>query len=96
MGDNFYVYILANVHNNVLYIGSTGDLKKRIYMHRMRLISGFSKKYNLCKLVYFEPCEDQSSALKREHQLKAGSRAKKIKLIESAPKPWEHMFELIK
>ena len=80
----------------MLYVGSTGELKNRIYLHRNRLIPGFSRRYNLCKLVYFESCLDEKSSLKREHQLKAGSRAKKIKLIESMANPWEDMFNLIK
>jgi len=96
VASNFYIYILTNLHNNVLYAGSTTDLKKRIYLHRSRLIPGFSKKYNLCKLVYFEAFPNLDSALSRERQLKAGSRAKKIKLIESTGKPWEDMIELIK
>jgi len=96
MDTQFYVYILTNNHNNVLYVGSTGDLRERIYLHRNRYIPGFSKKYNLCKLVYYEACPNEAAALRREYQLKAGSRAKKIKLIESMAKPWEDMFENIK
>lgn len=96
MEAQYYVYILTNTHNNVLYVGSTGDLKKRIYFHRKRLIDGFSKKYNLHKLVYYEACGDEQGALKRERQIKAGSRATKIKLIDSMAKPWEDLFDQIK
>ena len=63
MKEGFYVYILTNAHNNVLYVGSTGDLKKRVYFHRKRLISGFSKKYNLHKLVY--SCTSKLAALSK-------------------------------
>lgn len=95
MNNNYWVYIITNTHNNVFYVGSTGDLKKRIYFHKNRLIPGFSKKYNLSKLVYFELCADEINALKRENQIKAGPRLKKIKLIESMPNPWHDQLEQI-
>ena len=65
-----YVYILTNKRNAVLYSGSTTSLKKRIYHHKNKLISGFTEKYNLDKLVYYEACESKNSALKREIQIK--------------------------
>ncbi len=77
-----YVYILTNVTNRVLYVGVTSDLIKRIHQHKEKLIKGFSAKYNLSKLVYYEVFEDINEAIKREKQLKGGSREKKIKLIE--------------
>ena len=92
MDHRFYVYILANANDNVLYVGSTGELKKRIYLHRNRLIPGFTKKYNVVKLVYMESCLTAEAAFKREHQLKSGSRIKKINLIESMINPWKDMF----
>lgn len=79
---NSYVYILTNVTNRVLYVGITSNLVKRIYEHQEKLIKGFSTKYNLNKLVYYEVFEDINEAIKREKQLKAGSREKKLNLIE--------------
>jgi len=78
-----YVYILSNDRGNVLYIGCTEDLKKRIYMHKKRLIAGFTKKYNVHRLVYFEQLSGIDKARAREQYLKGKSRAKKIALIES-------------
>jgi len=77
----YYIYILTNYTNNVLYIGVTSDLIKRIYQHKNNLVDGFTKKYNIKKLVYFEVCGDAYEAIKREKQLKGGSRKKKIELI---------------
>jgi putative endonuclease len=79
---NSYVYIITNVTNRVLYVGVTSDLVKRVYEHRNHLIKGFSDKYNLNKLVYYEIFEDIKEAIKREKQIKAGSRENKLKLIE--------------
>ena len=93
MKNTFFVYILTNAHNNVLYVGSTGNLKKRVYLHRNRLIPGFSKKYNVSKLAFLERCCNEQSAFKRELQIKSGTRAKKIKLIESMDNPWQDIFD---
>ena len=79
----FHVYIITNKNNTVLYTGVTGDLKKRVYEHRHKLADGFSKRYNLTKLVYYEPFGDPENAISREKQIKAGSRDKKMKLIAS-------------
>ena len=76
-----YVYILINETNTVLYIGVTNNLIKRIYQHKMKLASGFTSKYNVNKLIYYEIYEDITEAIKREKQLKGGSRKKKIDLI---------------
>ena len=78
-----YVYILSNDRGNVLYIGCTEDLKKRIYMHKKQLIAGFSKKYNAQRLIYFRKFSSIEEAKKREKYLKCKTRAKKIALIES-------------
>lgn len=67
---SFYIYILTNKTNNVLYIGVTNNLARRIFEHKNKLIEGFSKKYNLTKLVYFEQTDNIESAIKREKQLK--------------------------
>jgi putative endonuclease len=81
MSRQFYVYIITNKNNTVLYTGITADLKKRVYEHRNKLVEGFSKRYILTKLVYFEVFFDPQNAISREKQIKAGSRDKKIKLI---------------
>lgn len=73
----YYVYILTNQSNRVLYTGITNNLIKRTYEHKNHLVSGFTDRYNVTKLVYFEQTEDIESALAREKQLKAGSRQKK-------------------
>ena len=79
-----YVYILTNYWGNVLYIGSTEDLKTRVSQHKRRLIAGFTQKYNVDKLVYFEEHRDMESTERREKQLKGKSRAKKDKIVISA------------
>ena len=79
-----YVYMLSNNRGNVLYIGFTEDLKTRLSQHKKRLIPGFTQKYNVHKLVYFEEHPDMESAERREKQLKGKSRAKKDKIMISA------------
>jgi putative endonuclease len=78
----YYVYILTNQTNTVLYVGVTSDLVKRVYEHKNKLVQGFTSKYHIDKLVYFEVFNDINDAIGREKQLKGGSRAKKIALIE--------------
>jgi putative endonuclease len=86
---------MANKHNTVLYTGITSDLKKRVYEHREKLVSGFTKKYNISKLVYYEIYQDPENAILREKQLKAGSRKKKIDLINTMNKRWLDLYDLI-
>lgn len=86
-----YVYILSNERGNVLYIGSTEDLRKRIYLHKKRLIAGFTKRYNVHRLVYFEQYSSIGKARAREKYLKGKTRAKKIALIESANPAWKDL-----
>jgi putative endonuclease len=81
MNKQYWVYIITNKNNTVLYTGVTRDLKKRVYEHRNKLAEGFSKRYNLTKLVYYEALGDPENAISREKQIKAGSRDKKMKLI---------------
>jgi putative endonuclease len=81
MNKQYWVYIITNKNNTVLYTGVTGDLKKRVYEHRNKMAEGFSKRYNLTKLVYYEASGDPENAISREKQIKAGSRDKKMKLI---------------
>ena len=81
--QQFYVYMLNNDKGNVLYIGSTEDLRKRVYFHKRRLIPGFTKKYNVHRLVYYETHSSLEAAEVREKQLKGKTRAKKNILVES-------------
>ena len=88
------IYILTNKNNTVLYIGVTSDLYSRVYEHKTKLYpKSFTARYNIDKLVYFEAFHDIEEAINREKQLKAGSRAKKIKLIESINPEWKDLFE---
>lgn len=87
----YYVYILTNRSNKVLYIGVTNDIARRVYEHKTKLIEGFTKKYNLDKLVYLEETDSIESAILREKQLKKWRREKKIKLIESINPQWEEL-----
>jgi len=86
--SQFYVYILTSASNTVLYVGVTNDLKRRCYEHKQRRIKGFTKKYNIDKLIYFEEFDLIESAIAREKQIKGYSRAKKNALIESMNKDW--------
>ena len=92
MGKQYYVYILTNKNNRVLYTGVTNDLKKRVYEHKEKFVNGFTKKYNVSKLVYYEILEDPENAILREKKIKAGSRQKKIDLINSMNKEWADLY----
>jgi putative endonuclease len=96
MGDRVYcVYIATNKHHNVLYTGVTNDLKARVRTHKEKMVSGFTKKYNVDKLVYFETCQEIIPAIAREKQIKAGSRKKKIELIESMNPEYQDLYDRI-
>jgi len=86
-----YVYILTNERNTVLYTGVTSDLVKRVHEHKGKMIDGFTRKYNLNKLVYYEIYSDIKNAIEREKQIKAGSRKGKVELIESFNPGWEDL-----
>ena len=89
------IYILTNKNNNVLYTGVTINLVKRIWEHKNKVIDGFSKKYNLHKLVYYEFFENINQAIIREKQIKAGSRKKKIDLINKFNPDWKDLYNQI-
>ncbi len=93
MVKQFYVYIMTNKYNTVLYTGVTNNLQRRVYEHREKLVDGFTKRYNVNKLVFFEVFEDASSAIAREKQIKAGSRQKKIDLINGMNKEWKDLYD---
>jgi putative endonuclease len=84
---------MTNAHNTVLYTGVTNNLQRRVIEHRSGEGSSFTKKYNVTKLVYVESGDDVNSAITREKQIKAGSRKKKIDLIESVNPEWKDLFE---
>ncbi len=84
---NYYVYIMTN-NSRTLYIGVTNDLKRRVYEHKMELIDGFTKRYKLHKLIFFETSNDINSAIRREKQLKNWHRQWKINLIETQNPEW--------
>ena len=89
----YYVYILTNKNNNVLYIGMTNDLRRRLYEHKSEQLDGFTKKYNVHKLVYFEEYSDVDYAIAREKQLKKWLRLKKNSLIETQNPNWDDLSE---
>ena len=90
-----YVYILFNKQNGSLYTGVTSDLVKRVYEHKNKLVDGFSKKYNIDKLGYYEVCGSIASSIEREKQIKGGSRKSKLTLIEKTNPSWEDLYESI-
>ena len=93
MMDRAYVYILTNHRKSVLYTGSTADLKKRIYQHRSGFIEGFTKKYQVNRLVYFEALENIDEAKNRERAIKNMPRARKEALINKINQNWEDLAE---
>ena len=86
---------MTNASNEVFYIGVTANIIRRVYEHRNKLIDGFTKRYNLTKLVYYEMFDDITNAITREKQLKGGSRKKKIELIKAFNPKWEDLYEKI-
>jgi putative endonuclease len=87
----YYVYILTNQTNNVMYIGVTNDLEHRLYEHRHHLIEGFTRNYRVDKLVYFEETSDVMAAIEREKQLKKWRRAKKNALVQQTNPLWRDL-----
>ena len=91
----YYVYIMTNKSNTVLYVGVTNDLMRRVYEHKNKINSNsFTAKYNLNKLVYFESTSSIENAIEREKQLKAGSRKRKEDLISSINPEWNDLYEV--
>ena len=89
---SYFVYILSNQRNGTLYTGFTSNLLKRMWEHKNKKVDGFTKKYNVDKLVYFEQTENVVSALEKEKQLKKWNRSWKIKLIESRNQKWQDLY----
>lgn len=87
----YYVYLLTNWNNRVLYVGMTSDLERRFYEHKNKLIKGFTEKYNVNKLVYFEEAEDVIAAITREKEIKKWRREKKNNLVNRTNAGWEDL-----
>jgi putative endonuclease len=96
MEKQYYVYILASKRNGTLYIGMTSDLVKRVWEHKNELANGFTHKYGIKKLVYFEQFQDPTNAIKKEKRLKKYKRKWKLELIEKINPEWKDLYhELI-
>jgi putative endonuclease len=93
--EKSYVYILCNSRRNVVYVGCTDDLRKRIYCHKKRLIPGFTKRYNVDRLVYFEQHHDLETALYREKQIKKYRREKKNSLVQTLNAEWQDLYNTL-
>ena len=91
----YYVYIMTNKYNKVLYTGITNNLTRRVYEHKNNIVEGFTLKYKVHKLVYYDYTENVMSAIEREKQIKGWSRCKKIELIESMNPKWEDLYDKI-
>jgi len=89
----YFVYILTNKSDSVMYIGVTNDLIRRVYEHKSKQVDGFTKKYNVNKLVYYEEYNNASDAISREKQLKGWIRAKKNALIETINPKWDDLLQ---
>ena len=89
--NTFYVYILTNQYNNVMYVGVTNNLRRRVYEHKNELVDGFTKKYHVHKLVYFESTNDPVAAIAREKQIKTWKRERKNELIETQNPNWKEI-----
>lgn len=91
----YYIYILANRWNTVTYTGITNDLVRRVYEHREHVALGFTARYSVTKLVYYEATDDPEAAIAREKQLKGGSRVQKVALIERMNPKWDDLYTQI-
>ena len=95
MDKHYYTYILASKKNGTLYVGVTSDLIKRVYQHRNNLVAGFTSKYRVHRLVYFEQHRDVLSAIQREKRLKEWQRKWKLVLIEKHNAQWRDLYSEI-
>ena len=92
---NYYVYILSSKRNGTLYTGVTSDIIKRVYEHKQNVVEGFTNKYNIHMLVWYEIHDSSESAINREKQIKKWKRAWKLKLIEKDNPKWVDLYESI-
>ena len=88
----YCVYIMTNHKNSVLYTSVTNDLPRRVYEHKNKLVEGFTRRYNLTRLVYHELCGNIEGAIIREKQIKAGSRQDKVNLIDAVNRDWHDLY----
>jgi putative endonuclease len=88
----FFIYIMTNKNNDVLYTGITNDLARRVWEHKEKQVKGFTSRYNITKLVYYEIFGTAYDAISREKQIKAGSRQKKIELINYVNREWQDLY----
>jgi putative endonuclease len=95
MAELFYVYILSNAHHNVFYVGVTNDLMRRVYEHKNKLIKGFSYKYNVDKLLYYEAMPNIEAAILREKQIKRWRREIKCDAIGRLNPEWTDLYETL-
>ncbi|MGD9728755.1 MAG: GIY-YIG nuclease family protein [Nitrospiraceae bacterium] len=95
MGKTFFVYLLASKRNGTLYVGVTSNLPGRVWQHRNKVVNGFTTKYRIGSLVYFEAHESAESAIRREKQIKKWKRAWKIQLIELNNPAWRDLYDEI-
>jgi putative endonuclease len=89
----YFIYIMTNNNNSVLYTGMTNDLVRRVWEHKEKQIKGFTSRYNITKLVYYEIFGTAYDAISREKQIKAGSRQKKIELINKVNRKWQDLYQ---
>ena len=92
MHKKYYVYIMSNKSNSVLYTGVTSDLRKRTYQHKEKLVPGFTNQYKVNRLVYYEVFDDIAAAISKEKQIKSGSRLKKMELIDGMNLQWRDLW----
>ena len=92
MRQEYYIYIMASHRNGTLYVGSTSDLIRRVYEHKNKIIDGFTKKYNVTMLVYYEKTDSRISAIHREKQIKSWNRKWKLNHIEDINPEWEDLY----
>lgn len=93
MSRQYYVYIMANKHSTVLYTGVTNDLRRRVYEHKSGQGGGFTSRYRINRLVYYEIAHDARSAIAREKQIKGGSREKKLALVNGMNPEWKDLYD---
>jgi len=93
MDKQYFVYIMTNKWNKVLYTGVTNNLQRRVIEHKEKTLEGFTKRYNVNKLVFYEVAESIESAILREKQIKGGSRKDKIELINSMNNEWRDLYD---
>jgi putative endonuclease len=91
MQKQYCVYILTNQRHTVLYTGVSGELQRRVYEHREKLLPGFTSRYNVSRLVYYECTDDPAAAIAREKPIKAGSRRKKVELVNEFNPEWRDL-----